>query len=96
MKFKETLRLARKNNILSCDLLIAEEFEDTLHFKYTDSEFEGLCICARDASLEIKSITAEALALCINDLVKKKGYTIQQVCGMRSRALADKAQQFMD
>lgn len=96
MKFKETLRLARENNILSCDLLIAEEFENTLHFKYTDSEFEGLCICARDAYLKTSSITVEAIALCINDLIKKKGYTIQQVCDMRSLALADKTQQFMD
>ena len=44
MKFKETLRLARENNILSCDLSIAEEFENTLHFKYTDSESLKDCV----------------------------------------------------
>lgn len=96
MKFKETLRLARENNINSCDLLIAEEFENTLHFKYTNPEFERLCICARDAYLKTTSITVEALALCINSLVKNEGYTIKQVCDMRSLTLADKAQWFME
>lgn len=96
MKFKETLRLARENNINSCDLLIAEEFENTLHFKYTNQEFERLCICARDAYLKTQSITVEALALCINSLIKSEGYTIQQVCDMRSLTLADKAQWFVE
>jgi len=96
MKFKETLRLARENNINSCDLLIAEEFENTLCFKYTNPEFERLCICARDAYLKTKDITVEALALCINDLVENEGYTIQQVCDIRSLTLVDKAQQFME
>lgn len=76
MKFKETLRLARENNINSCDLLIAEEFENTLQFKYTNSEFERLCFYARDAYLKTKSITVEAIALCINSLITSEGYTI--------------------
>lgn len=96
MKFKETLRLARENNINSCDLLIAEEFENTLQFKYTNSEFERLCICARDAYLKTKSITVEAIALCVNSLITSEGYTIQQVCDMRSLTLVNKAQWFMD
>lgn len=76
MKFKETLRLARENNINSCDLLIAEEFENTLQFKYTNSEFERLCFYARDAYLKTKSITVEAIVLCINSLITSEGYTI--------------------
>ena len=53
-----------------------------LDFDYTEDEFESLCAFGVRIYLKAETMTTDAIAYCINDLVNEDGKTIEEILKM--------------
>lgn len=72
MTYREQLNKVEELGISICDLEIANELDEVLDFNYTEDEFESLCAFGVEIYRKAETMTANAIACCINDIVKKQ------------------------
>lgn len=94
MNYRESLTKVQELGISICDLEIANELDCVLDFEYTDEQFEQLCEFCSNAYLKSESVTANALALAVNDLIAE-GNTVDEVLGLDKWTFIDKASYYM-
>lgn len=90
MTYREQLNKVNELGINICDLTIANELDCVLDCEYTEKDFERLCEYARDIYLESDSITAEAIARAIDDLLLQ-GKTVGKIVSMDKYSFISKA-----
>lgn len=95
MTYREQLNKVNELGINICDLTIANELDCVLDCgTYTDKDFERLCEYARYIYLKADSITAEAIARAIDDLLSQ-GKTVGKIVAMNKYTFIDKAVCYM-
>ncbi len=94
MNYRESLTKVQELGISICDLEIANELDCVLDFEYTDEQFEQLCEFCLNAYLKSESVTANAMALAINDLIAE-GNTVNEVLELDKWTFIDKASYYM-
>lgn len=90
MTYREQLNKVNELGINICDLTIANELDCILDCEYTEKDFERLCDYARYIYLKADSITAEAIARAIDDLLSQ-GKTVGKIVAMDKYTFIDKA-----
>lgn len=96
MTYREKLRTINRLGIDICDLIIADELDSVLEFNYTDKEFEDLCKFSKNIYLEAESLTPNAIAKCINDLVNEEDKTVKEILTMDRWNFIGKASNYLD
>lgn len=91
MTYREQLNKVRDLGISICDLKIANELDAVLDFEYTEEEFESLCAFSVEVYLDAKTMTTDAIARCINDLVDEEGKTVEEILEMDKWDFIDEA-----
>lgn len=91
MTYREQLNKVRDLGISICDLKIADELDAVLDFEYTEEEFESLCAFSVEAYLDAETMTTNAIAKCINDLVDEEGKTVEEILEMDKWDFIDEA-----
>ncbi|MBR2870090.1 MAG: hypothetical protein IKB98_01730 [Clostridia bacterium] len=95
MTYREQLNKVNELGINICDLTIANELNCVLDAEaYTAKKFERLCEYARYIYLKADSITAEAIARAIEDLLSQ-GKTVGKIVAMNKYSFIDKAVCYM-
>lgn len=94
MNYRESLTKVQELGISICDLEIANELYCVLDFEYTDEQFEQLCEFCLNAYLKSESVTANAMALAVNDLIAE-GNTVDEVLELDKWTFIDKASYYM-
>jgi hypothetical protein len=94
MNYRQSLTKVQELGISICDLEIANELDCVLDFEYTDEQFEQLCEFCLNAYLKSESVTANALALAVNDLIAE-GNTVDEVLELDKWTFIDKASYYM-
>lgn len=94
MNYRESLTKVQELGISICDLEIANELDCVLDFEYTDEQFEQLCEFCLNAYLKSENITANAMALAVNDLIAE-GNTVDEVLELDKWTFIDKASYYM-
>jgi hypothetical protein len=95
MTYREQLNKVRDLGISICDLKIADELDAVLDFEYTEEEFESLCAFSVEAYLDAETMTTNAIAKCINDLVEEEGKTVKDILKMDKWDFIDKASNWL-
>ena len=91
MTYREQLDKVNELGINICDLTIANELDCVLGCgTYTEKDFERLCDFARNVYLKSDSITAEAIARAIGDLLSQ-GKTVGKIVAMNIYSFIDEA-----
>lgn len=90
MTYREQLNKVNELGINICDLTIANELDCVLDCDIKETDFERLCEFAENVYLKSDSITAEAIARAIDDLLLQ-GKTVGQVVAMNKYSFIDKA-----
>lgn len=96
MTYREQLNKVNNLGISICDLEVANELDSILDFDYTDDEFESLCAFGVRIYLKAESMTAVAIAKCINDLVNEEGKTVEEILEMDKWDFINKASNYLD
>lgn len=91
MTYREQLDKVRDLGISICDLEIANELDAVLDFEYTEEEFESLCAFSVEVYLAAETMTTNAIARCINDLINEEGKTVEEILAMDKWDFIDKA-----
>lgn len=91
MTYREQLNKVRDLGISICDLKIADELDAVLDFEYTEEEFESLCAFSVKVYLDAETMTTNAIARCINDLVDEEGKTVEEILEMDKWDFIDEA-----
>lgn len=95
MTYREQLNKVRDLGLNICDLEIANELDAVLDFEYTEEEFESLCAFSVEIYLKAETMTTDAIAYCINDLVEEEGKTVKQILKMDKWDFIDKASNWL-
>lgn len=95
MTYREQLNKIRDLGLNICDLEIANELDAVLDFEYTEEEFESLCAFSVEIYLKAETMTTDAIAYCINDLVEEEGKTVKQILKMDKWDFIDKASNWL-
>ncbi len=95
MTYREQLNKVRDLGIAICDLEIANELDAVLDFEYTEEEFEDLCAFGVEVYLAAETMTTDAIAYCINDLVNEKGKTVEEILEMDKWDFIDEASNWL-
>lgn len=96
MTYREQLNKVRNLGISICDLEIANELDAVLDFEYTEDEFESLCAFSVEVYLKAETMTTDAIAYCINDLVNEEGKTVKEILKMDKWDFIDKASDWLN
>lgn len=70
MTYREQLNKLEELGITPTSIEIADSCDCTFEFNYSDEEFEKLCNFAEKMYLQTDVVTINAVAKCINDIVK--------------------------
>lgn len=95
MTYREQLNKVRDLGISICDLEIANELDAVLDFEYTEEEFESLCAFSVGVYLDAETMTANAIARCINDLINEEGKTVEEILEMDKWDFIDEASNWL-
>lgn len=95
MTYREQLNKVRDLGLSICDLEIANELDAVLDFEYTEDEFESLCAFSVEIYLKAETMTTDAIAYCINDLVDEEGKTVKEILKMDKWDFIDKASNWL-
>ena len=95
MTYREQLNKVRDLGLSICDLEIANELDAVLDFEYTEDEFESLCAFSVEIYLKAETMTTDAIAYCINDLVDEEGKTVKEILKMNKWDFIDKASNWL-
>ena len=96
MTYREQLNKVRDLGLNICDLEIANELDAVLDFEYTEDEFESLCAFSIEVYLKAETMTTDAIAYCINDLVNEEGKTVKEILKMDKWDFIDKASDWLN
>lgn len=96
MTYREKLNKVRDLGIAICDLEVANELDAVLDFEYTEEEFESLCAFSVEVYLAAETMTTNAIAHCINDLVNEEGKTVEEILEMDKWNFIDEASNYLD
>lgn len=91
MTYREQLNKVQELGISIVDLDIANEFDCVLEFECADNDFEKLCSFGVNIYLKAEHLTANAIALCINDLIVEGNKTIDEVISMNKWSFINEA-----
>ena len=89
MTYREQLNKVNELGISICDLEVANELDAVLDFDYTEDEFESLCAFGIEIYLKAETMTTDAIAYCINDLVNEEGEMVDSMDGFYSLTFED-------
>lgn len=95
MTYREQLNKVRNLGLSICDLEIANELDAVLDFEYTEEEFESLCAFSVEIYLKAETMTTDAIAYCINDLVNEEGKTVKEILKMDKWDFIDRASNWL-
>ena len=95
MTYREQLNKLEELNITPCSIEVANSCDCLFEFDYSDEEFEQLCSFAEEMYLKAESITTDAIAKCINDLVEE-GKTVEEITSMDKWDFIDEASNYLD
>lgn len=95
MTYREKLNKVRDLGIAICDLEVANELDAVLDFEYTEEEFENLCAFSVEVYLDAETMTTNAIAHCINDLVDEEGKTVKEILEMDKWDFIDEASNWL-
>lgn len=95
MTYREQLNKVRDLGLSICDLEIANELDAVLDFEYTEDEFESLCAFSVEIYLKAETMTTDAIAYCINDLVNEEGKTVKEILKMDKWDFIDRASNWL-
>lgn len=95
MTYREQLNKVRDLGLNICDLEIANELDAVLDFEYTEDEFESLCAFSVEIYLKAETMTTDAIAYCINDLVNEEGKTVKEILKMDKWDFIDRASNWL-
>lgn len=96
MTYREQLNKVNRLGINICSLTVADELDSVLEFNYTDKEFEDLCEFSKNIYLKAESLTPNAIARCINDMVNDDGKTLDEIMEMDKWDFINKASNYLD
>lgn len=82
MTYREQLNKVNELGISICDLEITNELDSVLDFDYTEDEFESLCAFGVEIRRKAETMTTNAIACCINDLVNGECETVEEILKM--------------
>ena len=91
MTYREQLNKVNELGISIIDLEVADELDAVLDFDYTEDEFESLCAFGVRIYLKADTMTASAIAWCINILINEEGKTVEEILEMDKWDFIDKA-----
>jgi hypothetical protein len=94
MTYREQLDKVNELGINICYLTIANELDCVLDCDIKEKDFERLCDFATYIYLKADSITAEAIARAIDDLLSQ-GKTVGEIVAMDKYTFIDKAVCYM-
>ena len=94
MTYREQLNKVNELGISICDLEVANELDAVLDFDYTEDEFESLCAFGVRIYLKAETMTTDAIAYCINDLVNEEGEMVDSMGGFYNPTFEDVEQYF--
>lgn len=96
MTYREQLNKVNELGISICDLEVASELDAVLDFDYTEDEFESLCAFGVEIYLKAETMTTNAIAYYINDLVNEDGKTVEEILEMDKWDFIVKASNYLD
>ena len=96
MTYREQLNKVNELGISICGLEVANELDAVLDFDYTEDEFESLCAFGVEIYLKAETMTTDAIAYCINDLVNEEGKTVKEILEMDKWYFINKASNYLD
>lgn len=104
MTYREQLNKVNELGISISDLEVANELDAVLDFDYTEGEFESLCAFGVRIYLKAESLTPNAVAKCINDIVKTQralsfrttNQIVEEILKMDKWDFINKANNYLD
>lgn len=104
MTYREQLNKLEELGITLTNIRIAYSCDCIFGFNYSDEEFEKLCNFAERMYLTTDFITTDAVAKCINDIVKtqraisfrKTNQIVEEILKMDEWDFIDKASNYLD
>lgn len=97
MTYREQLNKVKALGIEIFDLKIAYYLDKVLDGEYKENEndFETLCDYARNVYLSDDSLSEDAIALCIGDMLTDLGYTVDEVLATGKRKFIAEAKRYI-
>ena len=96
MNYRESLNKVNELGLTVCQLEVANSCDCLFEFDYTPEEFETLCDFAEYIYLKADSITTDAIAKCINNLMINEGLDVVEVTAMDKWDFIGKVSDWMD
>jgi hypothetical protein len=97
MTYREQLNKVKSFGIEIFDLKIAHYLDKVFDGmrKLNENDFELLCDYARNVYLSDDSLSEDAIALCICDMLTDLGYTIDEVLTMEKQKFVAEAKRYI-
>lgn len=104
MTYREKLNKFEELGIMLTSIEVANSCDCIFDFNYSDEEFEKLCNFAEEMYLKADVMTTDAVAKCINDMVKTQralsfrttNQIIEEILKMDKWDFIDKASNYLD
>ena len=104
MTYRESLNKLEELGITPTSIEIANSCDCIFEFNYSDEEFEKLCNFAEEMYLKADVMTTDAVAKCINDMVKTQralssrttNQIVEEILKMDKWDFIDKASNYLD
>lgn len=97
MTYREKLNKVKALGIDIFDLKIAYYLDKVFDGKHnlSENDFEMLCDYARNVYLSDDSLSEDAIALCLGDMLTDLGYTIDEVLKMENQKFIAEAKRYI-
>lgn len=104
MTYREKLNKFEELGITLTSIEVANSCDCIFDFNYSDEEFEKLCNFAEEMYLKADVMTTDAVAKCINDMVKTQralsfrttNQIVEEILKMDKWDFIDKASNYLD
>lgn len=104
MTYREQLNKLKELGITPTTIEVGNSCDCIFDFNYSDEEFEKLCNFAEEMYLKADVMTTDAVAKCINDMVKTQrtlsfrttNQIVEEILKMDKWDFIDKASNYLD
>ena len=104
MTYREKLNKLKELGITPTSIEVGNSCDCIFDFDYSDEEFEKLCNFAEEMYLKADVMTTDAVAKCINDMVKRQralssrttNQIVEEILKMDKWDFIDKAINYLD
>lgn len=96
MNYRKSLNKINELGITVCSLEVANSCDCLFEFDYTPEEFENLCSFAERVYLKSETLTTDAIATCINQLITFYDYSINMIFAMDKWDFIDEACNYLN